>query len=301
MLERVRKLVAADAIDSPRIQARAELTRNHGGRLTLVVRVASGDVEDTRTATSRSCAALGEAAAIMLATALDAARERRLSEERLANEENDAPKTTTPELEERTREERASGPAKRQRTTRPPPRRSPIIETPAVGLGAGALFDFGTLPRPASGLELAAHLRLRRWRLGVAGSLWLPRDQSFAARGPGGARLEVLTFGGFACWTPLGERFRLGTCAELDVSRLDIAGFGIRRPSVARGTWPTVRTGILGEARLSRSTALFVRADAAFAVAVPRIVLTTATDEMALHEVGSPALHLTIGGYADIF
>ena len=233
----------------------------------------------------------------MLATAVDAARERQVTHDR---------PPVTAEVEPATPPTRDdSAPAD------PPPPRRPTPErrlaargaTPkaAVGIGAGALFDFGTLPRPTAGLELAVHVDIDRWRLAVAGSLWQTREQAFAERTPGGARFEVFTFGGFACWTPLGERLRVGGCAELDITRLQISGFGIRRPSSARGTWPTARAGLIAEARLSPSASVFFRTDAAFALAVPRIVLTTVGDAVSLHEVGSPAFHLTIGGLADLF
>lgn len=297
VLERVRQLLATEVAGTPRIRGRAELTRNDG-RLVLVVRVTDGEVEDTRTAESRSCAALGEAAAIILATAIDAARERHAGQSGPASEATEI--VSPPRSEAHPSETPPSGPPKRRRVTRPRSLPAPVAK-PAVGVGAAALFDFGTLPRPTAGLELAVFLRRDRWQLAIAGSLWQPREQSFAARTPGGARFDVLTFGGFGCWTPAGKRFRLGGCAELDVSRLEITGFGIRRPSVARGVWPTVRAGIIGEARLSRSASVFIRTDAAFALAVPRIVLTTTASDVDLHEVGSPALHLTIGGRTDIF
>jgi len=295
VLGRVRQLVGSDAASSPRIHGSAVMTRNERG-LSLVVRVRSGDVEDTRTAESRSCAALGEAAAIILATAIDAARERQ--------EAHDSPSIVadgpaTPPARDDSRSTKPPPPGRSRREHRPPTQKT--TTKIAVGVGASALFDFGTLPRPTAGIELAVHLGVDRWRVAIAGSLWQPREQTFTERSPRGARFEVLTLGGLGCWTPLGDRFRVGACAELDITRLQISGFGIRRPSSTRGIWPTVRAGLIAEARLHRAASVFIRTDAAFALAVPRIVLSTVGDAVSLHEVGSPAFHLTIGGRADVF
>ncbi len=295
VLERIRQLHATDSTTSQGIRGQAEVTRKNG-RFVLVVRVQSGDVEDTRTAESESCSALGEAAAIILATAIDASRGRDASTPHPtgAGEETGAPPKSDEGTSARVATKADSGPLAH-------PSRAAVFGKVAVGIGVAPLLDIGTLPRPAVGLEFEAHVELDRWRLAVAGALWHPQERTFAEGSPGGATFDVQSVGGFACWTPLGVRLRLGGCAELDLSWLQISGFRIRHPSVARGTWPTLRAGVIAEAHVSRRAVVFVRTDATFALAIPRIVLTTTEDDVALHEVGAAGLRIAIGARANLF
>lgn len=300
VLERVQQLVATDAATSPSLAARAEVTK-HDRTYHLTVTLRVDDLEETRAAQSQTCTALGETAAIILATAIDAARHARSS----AVPREPEPSTTrehepTPIVPHAPRAGRQIGPDAGTRSTDGTGGRATPSRVVA-GFGVASMFDFGTLPRPAGGLEAAAHLKLERWLFAVAGSLWVPRTQSFASRTSGGAHFEGRTIGLSACWTPFGANVRIGACGGLDMMDVDVSGFGIRRPAAGTIRWPTIRLGAIAESRVGPNATMFIRTDAAFAFAVPRIVLSTDASNLTLHEVGVPAVRVTMGMRIDLF
>lgn len=276
VLERVQRVAIVADSDRLRIDVSATITsRDSAFELVIVVR--EDGVEDARTARSTKCEALADAAAIIIATALNSSR-------------NATPPSapSPPSL--------ALTTAPMRETTKAPLREPPAAEFrhAAIGIGLAALFDFGTLPRPTSAVEANVALELERYRIGLAGALFR-QEQTFDASLATGADFDLYAIGAYGCWTPRLGAIRVGPCGAIDLTQMRVEGYGIRHPGVSRVLYPTVRPGLMAEARMGRFVGLFARVDAAFAIGVPDVIVTTSAGDLVLHQVGVPALRITLG------
>jgi len=292
VLEKVRRLV--DVREGPheaRIEAHASI-RRRAASFELAITVREGGVEDARVLRSPTCGVLADAAAIMLATALDESRRSAAGVE--ATRPTDTPRPAEVVV-----------PPRRERAPSAPGRAAPAARTTPGGLhdaflGAGAVFDFGTLPRPASGLEVSASVEIGVLRTGITAAIHRGQRQTFASFGQAGADFGLQTAGVFGCWIAGHGRFRFGPCGATDLTHMRAEGFGIRRPGVSRALFPTLRVGLLSETRVGSRFSVFARADASFALGAPSVVITTTASRFAVHDVDLPALRLTVGASLDV-
>ncbi|AKV00497.1 hypothetical protein AKJ09_07160 [Labilithrix luteola] len=295
VLARIRGLVGANVATSSRVEVVAEVEKKGG--YALVITTNRGEDSETKTASSTSCTTIGEAAAIIVAAALVRARAAATVED-------------TPEPEPRPAEDAvvSTEPSSRTEpmaTTRPERIVRPLpAPTPAnhlgFSLGAGAILDAGTLPKPTLGAELVVAGTLGLWQAGLTGSIWAQGEQRYATETSARLVYDVVDAGLFGCFSPIGKRIVVGACTEVDATVMKIEARGIRYPGSARILWPTLRVGIMAELAVTRSLVVFGRADAAFAFAVPRVVLTTTSDNVGLHDVSVPSLRMALGVRANV-
>jgi hypothetical protein len=166
----------------------------------------------------------------------------------------------------------------RQRESAPPPAPPPPAPPPPPPRGAepagrgpwlsvAASTDTGALPGVTVGGVAAAGWRFTRVRLEVGAGLFEPRDGSVASRPDTGARFHLVTATLRGCYL-LGRAaargWALGPCLAAGVERVHADGFGPITPRGATSTAATAAGGILAEWGLSRWVAPFVSAEAVF-------------------------------------
>ncbi len=276
VLEDARGLVTSEhpARPSERLTVRAvvELLADNRWRLRLSVGASRRQVEAT------SCAELGRATALFLALLVDPLR-------------REAPESLPPPPP-------SPAPSRAKRApSAPRPRRTPVPAGPTQaaqaarwGLGAGATFDYGTMPRPVLLGMLSASVALDRFELHAHGGVGGQQTRRLGTGGgaklvPGLALLE-------ACYTVVGgSALRLAPCVGVELGVVGARAFGL--VPAKRGAWPwfgldasLALTLVLGRHFELRTTA---------GANYPAYRPTFHVDGVAVHEPG-PALRLGAAG-----
>lgn len=264
------------------VVARGKVERA-GATFRLALTLRTGDLEETRAIDAGSCAALAEAAAVVVALAIDPSKEDASPEPAAPPEPPPPPEPAPP----------PSAPAPRRKPKRPPPPSRPPSDVSRVALGLGGAFALGALPEASGAVVASGTLRLDRVRVGLLGSFTLPVSASFDRTA--GATFHQLELGAFGSYlVPLGP-VALGPAANLEVTQVRVRGFGIRDPKLSTTFWPTAVVGARLEAKLSSRLGLFSRADALVPLAAPAFSLATSSDNVRLHEPSLPSLRLSLG------
>lgn len=308
VLARVGEIAAGHMANASHVEVDAKIVKANGYAITITIR-RDGEVE-TRKATSSSCPALGEAAAIIIALALDSSHGAGEPGEPAVQMPPSSPSSRPPgaDLEHGApvQAPAEAAPSASSVTAQRPPTR-PLSPPPAspprrpFGLRAGSVFDVGTLPAPVFGVEARFMAVFGPVQLGFGGELFAPVRETYSSATGAGARFQLFDLGAFACFAPSRGPWRLGACAGADATWMTLEGIGVRVPSSSTLSWPTLRAGALAEYTLTHQAFLFAAADAAFATADRRAVLTTSTGDQTLHEVPVLALRLALGLRANIF
>jgi hypothetical protein len=143
------------------------------------------------------------------------------------------------------------------RAVRPP---APPPSTPVVGLAA--LGDAGTLPALAAGAGVVLGWRFARARIDVRGGWFATRAGTVAAAPDVGARVGLLSASLRACGLA-GDRVAVGACADAGLDRLSATGFGAITPERKTNLAPFLGGGLEAEWRASRRVVPFLTVEAA--------------------------------------
>ena len=192
----------------------------------------------TRTVQGESCAALGDAVAVIVALAV----------------EHDASPSSAPEYEKK--------PEKEKRPAESSPSANVLFVGVAMGIGAG------TLPAADVGPAIVAGWNAGRFRLGVDLGLTAKVEGRTAERPSEGATFWLARGGARACYTFLEGAFVVGPCAGIEADRIAANGFGSPQPKNTSAIVPIGFTGVLALIRVS--SPLFVRATLDGAVPLDR-------------------------------
>lgn len=230
-----RPLAASDAAT---LTARAAAKRRRDGRwqlsLTLEPRAAA---PVARTMIADECALLVDAAALMIAAAIDP-------------ELGTGTRPATPTSRDPTDIPLAI-PAPEASPVPPPPAPEPTT-TPTPNpprlratLAASAALDTGALPRPAGGLQLRAGLLTRRLRVELAAIHWFTQRVEISGT-TASADLRLTAAQLQACPRLLHKRLEVPLCAGLELGAMHGAGHGLALTSTDRRPW----LAALADARL---------------------------------------------------
>lgn len=273
-----------------------------GFELELLTRV--DDVTETRIVKAPRCATLADAAAVLIALALDSRKDSPpspASSERddvLPSESeikdlasNEAPATAAPREAQQPIPRREEQPTGRRAGEQPGTHQRAL----QFAFALAPAVEIGTLPRVSTGLWSHAELRLGRLRAGVNGAAWRRQRPTFDGDGPGGAAFDMLQGGVFGCFMSPLWRLALGPCANAQVSYVTVEGFGIREPQRQSTLWPSVGAGALGEWTFGR-VGLLARVDLAASIAAPSFALrTTAAGGQSLYDPSGIASRFVVG------
>jgi len=251
------RLLGASSSDR-RVTATASVTKREDG-FRVVLTTQSSGTKGARTLDGKSCPALADATALILALMVDPAAA-------IA-----APASTPLPEKEKTKpveaksEPIAATPALYAAPPPPPPLETPIeeapkpadapkpIESPVVPssrsrgvLGASAIADVGALPHAAFGVGLAAAWMRDRLRL-EASFAYLPGARVVMADRDAGGDFRLVLGGALGCWSFLGHEsgLSLGACGGAEIGRMSASGFGVRAPHSGSATWLAVTSGLM--------------------------------------------------------
>jgi hypothetical protein len=190
------------------------LPAGDGYKLELRTRsTAAGD--GSRILRAAECGALADAAALVLALAIDPERVAALDAE--TNTEKSDP-AADPPLSEDTGAESGPDPTDRDAggaaASETSGARAPIKSQ--LGAGVGLSVDMGTLPRPAPGPTAWVFVEMGRLRLDVTGSLFPPRSTG----GSLGADVGLFTVAAQGCARAMGNSLSLWPCVAFEAGRI---------------------------------------------------------------------------------
>lgn len=236
-----------DALLAPRttrdfevpLSARAVITQPNPNSFELQLDTHQSDQAFTRTLHAATCVELTDAAALVLALALDPdLAERRATAPTSAS---DPGSESAPESDPRPEPEPKPEPEPTPKLKKPlrivadsRPRRSE--RPPSWHLSAVAALDLGTTSSVALGPSASLSFSSRWFELALD-ALWLPPRRSTIAADPTkGGDLQLFALAPRACFVPLQRRFAAGGCATLEAGQLSGRGFGTANDST-RATW----------------------------------------------------------------
>jgi hypothetical protein len=300
------------------VRATATITRA-ARRYRLALRIEDRDAVAERTIEGDDCAALADAAALLIALALTHADD----DSRAADDASPGARTTTRDERERAAHARAAGEpdagaapgtAGQPRPTGTPARAEPraqrIIVSPdnevrdrpaeplafRFALGAALALDAGMLPHaPALGVEPLLQLQLDRLRAQLALGLWLaragPSERYAAAQLNGSGALGKLSLGADLLHAPLA----FGPRAVLELGRLAIATRGISVPQRGVATWAAAGAALHLGYPLMRRLEMAFELGVLFPFARPRWLLRVPTGEVDLFTAAPAVLRVTTG------
>jgi hypothetical protein len=218
-----------------------------GARWSLALTIRAAEETGTRTLTADTCAEAADAAAVVLALAIDPTARR-------------VPSAIPP--------------------FDPAPEVPPMLDARNHFAGGvhGAL-DLGSLPAPAWGLGARVGF-VRAWLRLELGATWFPAQRSFGAGGAG-SDVGLITGELRACAMLLrGARFGAGVCAGLAGGAMYGEGFGFDRNEASLTPWWTALTGLTVHVALRREVVALATLDVGTSLGDARFL---ATDGAELH------------------
>ncbi|HEY3500866.1 MAG TPA: hypothetical protein VGK73_39510 [Polyangiaceae bacterium] len=237
-LARIEALLGApvtEVLKTP-LAARARVTEASPERFELAIETFRGEQRFTRDMQAPSCGELADAAALVLALAIDPQLRERTEE---------APAVPSPES--------TPSPAKpvepaASSTAAAPPPPPPVrpSETPrdaarsrhlVLLAGASAVADFGSVADVAFGPSATFGLRLSNLELDLDAT-WLVPTRSYAALDPEkGGDISLLVFGARPCFARRQVPFEGGLCGTFELGSIRGEGFGTATRSTRSALW----------------------------------------------------------------
>lgn len=141
-----------------------------------------------------------------------------------------------------------------------------------MGLAAGALIDFVTLPAPAPGAMLSAQLQRGLVRVSLA-ARYAAREQTDDLPQGVRAKLDLLGFAPTGCAQWSSARLSLAACAQVELGRVQGRALGAEQPRTQRALWLSVGGAGLAEYTLTQQFALQLTIHAGAALRRARFAL----------------------------
>ncbi|AKU93459.1 hypothetical protein AKJ09_00123 [Labilithrix luteola] len=292
VVARVEEILKGPPLSPTTVRAEGAIHRSSAARFDLELTIRTGEDEDRRRIDATSCSALAEASAVVIALAVDRAR----TSAQPSSPDAAASSSSAPEADAGPSIPKAPASAKPSPFPSSPPSPATASERALrFSVGLSPALDVGTLPHAAGGLILDTALRLRRLRVGLLGSAWLPQDVEFEPVTHAGATFTMLTGGAWAAYMfPIGP-LSLGPTADVEATFVHLEGFGIRAPASSWTSWTTVVLGARFEARLTRWLALTARAAMTLPIDPPTFTLGPSSSSISLHEPSAISGRFSIG------
>lgn len=245
---------------------------------------------------AESCAALGDAVALILALAIDPTT-KPLARPLIARAPLAPTTATTPAVTSTAAFVSVPAPIPVSATStesRPPLSRSSLRRLPRLPpaaeertdvtprdprdapleLGAALAADFGELPGPAAGLEAFVAGRLRPLRAELFGHYWFSRRAAVAGTDPPiGGDVAAYDVGLRAGLGLRRDRLELAPRVGVEVMHMTAEAFGATSSSHGSESWIGLSAGIGAHVDLAPRVALHVAADAAVPLARPEFVV----------------------------
>ena len=261
MTASIRELIGTQAHSGPPITTRAEAYRGEDGAWHVQIETQTPEARGERKVDGGSCKVVSDAAVLIIAMAVDPdAVAAHLGATALA------PSSSAPVVATSPPPPAASSSPSPAASVRPPVPvlREPVPSEPKQSwlrggsVSGGAVLDFGTLPEPAPGWELALGLRSRAYRVELSVRDFRAIRHHYEQPARAGGEFDLWAAGVAGCreWTQL--RFSYAGCVGVEAGVLSARGFGVSEPSKASPPWIAASASALGNVRLWQG--FFVRA-----------------------------------------
>ncbi|WP_437795941.1 hypothetical protein [Sorangium sp. So ce693] len=287
----------------PSLKARAVVSRNERGSWDLRLTTTLGETTHSRELHGETCAELADAAALIIALAIDP----------------DAASRSTPTADPDT----GAGPgelsgadpgagadpevdaapdaptaADAPPAVSPPPGASaapaqhPSRPLELRGtLRASGVLDTASLPAVAPGAAIAAGVLIGAVRAELSGT-YFGAQQAFVERTTMGGDVQLITGGLRLCYAMRYRAFELGPCAGIEVGVMSAASFGAASPGSNRALWVAPHPGALASFALSDQIRVPLAIDVPFPVTRDRFVLVGIG---AVHRSAAATLRASLG------
>ncbi len=232
-----RLLGASPRAESPEaLEAFASVTRTASGGWHLLLSVKHGEQSLARKLDAASCPELVDAAALILALALDPDLLSRARPEK----EPDVPRqepVSLPPAPERAPAPTAAVASPRSRVAPRSASAAPERERTVPLLELGPLLAVGAIPSPAFGVSVSGGFEFGRWRALVSGSFF-PSVRKNIAESNASAAFELRTLTAVVCWLlPASPSWGIGPCATTEFGSIAARGEGVDFPEGETKRW----------------------------------------------------------------
>jgi len=226
-----------------------------------------------------SCAALVDAAALILAWLLDPEALARPDEARDGEGRDPIVVTSADRGGGATAQAaRLDAPDARPLRERAPRRRGEVARSIGAQVRVAGVADVGSLPAVGFGVEAVAALSTGRLRWELAVVHLFERRATLENRSAGGdIDLTAGSLGVCHASVRAGD-VDLGPCGAIEIGALDGRGFGVETPGEGGAWWIAPRVGAMASWHVSSALALGLDASIAIPISRPRFLLTNVGD-----------------------
>jgi hypothetical protein len=243
--ERVSSLLAGSHASAAAVTARGAV-RSVGSGYELLLDTEQGARAGHRSVHASSCDEIADAAALIIALAIDPALGQFMPEPV-------APAAPTAALPPPVPPPPVLPPA---REPRPAQARPPSGMPLGAAVGASFVADWGTLPGVAWGFELALGIELQRVRIEVTGLRLPGQDRTIESNPDRGGTIDLWAGGLRSCYVAGDDDSGIGGCAGVEMGQLRGQGFGADREDTRSVAWLAARLGALLRYQLAPSIAV---------------------------------------------
>lgn len=238
VLERVQGLLGRPlaAAEEPAVRVTATVTETPAG-LELSLRTQTEEGTGERRMSGQTCEVLVDAAALVVAMALDPSLGLGPEPEEPEPEPASEPPPPCVEPETRPKTEESTEPEPEPEPEPPSTSDSPLAGTVRFA-GVGSL---GPLPTVAPGFEVVAGLLRRHARAELGLDYYFGRQ--IDQEGGGGAEIQLWTVTARGCWAPAVSIVELPICGGVQVGPMRGEGRGVAVPASTRLPWVAVEAG----------------------------------------------------------
>lgn len=243
--ERVRPYVTADQQAQAGLAVDAHVRRSDDGQWVLDLEIARGDDSSVRQLVAPHCETVLDAAAFVVAVAIDPSLASTPLTEPPVPEPATIPPPVPVDTQPRTSAANATMPTTDASTTAtapsvtPPPRKRKLFGIVRAGGG----LDVGALPRVGAMLEGAVGVGGRWFRAEATGLYRLQTTQRASKDPLVGGRFSMWAFGARGCGVPQVGRVEFPLCGGLEGGRMIAQGFGVPSPRTIRMPWGAATFG----------------------------------------------------------
>jgi hypothetical protein len=248
VLGEIRRHIGPARPDRKPIRASVVIRRAGATSWQMDLKTEQGGTEGERTIRDSSCAAISDAAVVVLAWMIDPD----------AMSEQSRPAAPSP----------SSPPPSPEPPPKPVPSAPPVSPrepiSPFVGISIAG--DAGTLPTASSGAELRLGAALRPVRTAAYGAYWPSSSKTIGSLTDGrqvGGTFSLMVLGLEACFdlpiAPRPDAASFAICAGPELDRMHARSFGVNAPGEGIKTWVSATGGVEAAVPLSGPWRLSVR------------------------------------------
>lgn len=264
LLARIERLLGASVSEALKVPlaARGRVEEPHPGAFALSLETFQNEQRFIRRLEAPSCSELGDAAALVLALAIDPELRTRMPDAALAKA---PPPDPTPVPSTSAAPSAAPPPnAAPSPVAAAPPRAAKATSStqkggadspgrrPALGwfVGAFASVDFGSVAPFALGPAITGGARFQSFELALDAT-WLPARRTPAEADPNkGGDITLVAFALRPCFVFTLSGFEPGVCAAAELGRIQGDGYGTAADSTRAALWPALGATLFGRYRI---------------------------------------------------